>query len=179
VVAHFSDVSPDAIDCAEENVGRFGLVNSLFEQGSLLQPFAGSDHDMIMFNPPFLPSGLGFGDIGPDIGGVKGWELAVAFAKDVRERLAPGGCAIVGLADYGDHGHVHKQMVASFGAQNVITERRTILYPTSPANGWPAAYEVNHSQDIERACEYHFERLDIGGQEFVSFEMRHYVAFRQ
>ena len=50
------DISSDAVALALENASRCG-VNVTVRQGDLFAPFAGERFDMIVSNPPYIPSG--------------------------------------------------------------------------------------------------------------------------
>lgn len=50
-----SDISPEALQVARENVATLGLDVS-FRQGNLLAPFAGEIVDIIISNPPYIPA---------------------------------------------------------------------------------------------------------------------------
>lgn len=49
-----SDISPEALQIARENVATLGLDVS-FRQGDLLAPFAGEVVDILISNPPYIP----------------------------------------------------------------------------------------------------------------------------
>ncbi|MCM3700959.1 peptide chain release factor N(5)-glutamine methyltransferase [Paenibacillus macerans] len=51
-----SDISPDALAVAQDNVRRLGLTVE-FKQGNLLEPFAGEPLDIVVSNPPYIPAG--------------------------------------------------------------------------------------------------------------------------
>lgn len=49
------DPSPEALDLAQRNAKRHG-VNVTFVQGSLFEPFEGQKFDLIVSNPPYIPT---------------------------------------------------------------------------------------------------------------------------
>jgi len=49
------DSSPEALALAERNAGRHGVVLHLF-LGSLFEPFSGRRFDLIVSNPPYIPT---------------------------------------------------------------------------------------------------------------------------
>jgi release factor glutamine methyltransferase len=49
------ETSPAALEVAERNIGKHGVRVTLFE-GSLLEPFAGQRFDLIVSNPPYIPT---------------------------------------------------------------------------------------------------------------------------
>lgn len=50
-----SDISPEALAVAQDNVRRLGLAVK-FKQGNLLEPFAGEPLDIVVSNPPYIPA---------------------------------------------------------------------------------------------------------------------------
>lgn len=50
-----SDISPDALAQAKENMTRLGL-DVEFRQGNLLEPFEGETSDILVSNPPYIPA---------------------------------------------------------------------------------------------------------------------------
>ncbi|MNW60243.1 Release factor glutamine methyltransferase [compost metagenome] len=50
-----SDISPEALEVAQENVRRLGLQVKL-KQGDLLEPFRGEPLDIVVSNPPYIPA---------------------------------------------------------------------------------------------------------------------------
>ncbi len=90
------DINPDAVRCAKENAKINGVAEKmLFINGdlfSMIRP--GVKFDLIMFNPPYLPS-----DIGEDrewivmawAGGLNGRAVIDRFLHDVQDYLRIGG----------------------------------------------------------------------------------------
>ena len=50
-----SDISPDALDLAAENASLLGADVALC-QSDLLEAFSGTSFDLIISNPPYIPS---------------------------------------------------------------------------------------------------------------------------
>jgi len=52
------DISPGALAVAKRNAGRLGVAERMsWKQGDLLAPFAGSELDILVSNPPYIPAG--------------------------------------------------------------------------------------------------------------------------
>jgi release factor glutamine methyltransferase len=82
-----TDVSTEAIDCTRKNAERNGLKVRLI-RSDLLGTVEG-EFDIIVFNPPYLPKGEG--DDQRWTGGVTGLETTLAFLRECRRHLSPGG----------------------------------------------------------------------------------------
>src|ERR1039457_5873632 len=94
--------SPEVMELAQRNLERLGSRVTLFE-GSLFEPFPGQTFEMIVSNPPYIPTGdleslqtevrdfepRGALDAGPD-----GLEFYRAIIPAAPEFLAPGGWVI-------------------------------------------------------------------------------------
>lgn len=94
-----SDVSDDAIALAKENAEKNGATVT-FKQGSLFMPFRKKRFDVIVSNPPYIPSG--------DINGLDG------EVKDYEPRLALDGGAD-GLDFYRDIAKAAKEHLKNDG----------------------------------------------------------------
>jgi len=87
-----TDISERAIECARMNAARHGVEIELL-LGSLFEPVWGRKFDVVVFNPPYLPS-LGMSDdpvlqaceAGPD-----GRSLIDPFIDELPNHLKPGG----------------------------------------------------------------------------------------
>jgi predicted RNA methylase len=172
-----SDVSDAALDCTNSNLRKLGLnrtIAKVFSSNVLdSPPDVDRLHDIIAFNPPFLPNGLSRHPA-VDSGGVTGTELAVRFAASVHQRLKAGGVAIVAIADYVDRGEVRAELVKTFG--RVSVDEQLLLFPYEPPRHIELAYEVEMREQIEDICGYRFETLLLGHRKFLSFKIRSYVA---
>lgn len=57
VVFIATDISPTALIIAQQNAARHGLADKIeFLQGNLLEPLAGKKIDLIVSNPPYIPT---------------------------------------------------------------------------------------------------------------------------
>lgn len=85
------DIDPDALDAARRKAGEAGvLVEIEFVLGDLFEELEEQRFDLIMFNPPYLPS-EGDADEPSWSGGVSGNEVMLRFLEDVGEHLNPDG----------------------------------------------------------------------------------------
>jgi len=52
-----TDINPVALECARENAVEHGVAGSIdFRLGDLFDPVRGESFDLLVFNPPYLPS---------------------------------------------------------------------------------------------------------------------------
>ena len=99
-----SDLSEDALALAAENAASLSL-DVTFCQGDLLTPFADNAFDLIVCNPPYIPSALCPG-LQPEVrfeplmaldGGVDGLSFYRRLSKDAQRVLTPGGVLLMEL----------------------------------------------------------------------------------
>ncbi len=94
------DISPRAIQFARFNQALNGRDNVTFMEGSLFQPIpAGKKFDLIVANPPYLPSNAATA-AGDNFfsGGERGDALTLGILAGLEQRLEPGGvCQIIAL----------------------------------------------------------------------------------
>lgn len=93
-----ADISKQALNVARENA-RMNGVSVIFEQGDLFGPVAG-DFDVIVANPPYIPTGEIEG-LMPEVrsfepaealdGGMDGLDFYRRIAAEAGEHLSPGG----------------------------------------------------------------------------------------
>jgi release factor glutamine methyltransferase len=97
------DISSAALVVARRNAGRNGVVIE-FLLGSLLEPVAGRHFDLIISNPPYIPSSdietleSEVRDYDPRAaldGGADGLDVYRAMIPDAAARLNPGGWLLV------------------------------------------------------------------------------------
>ncbi|MFM8931613.1 MAG: N5-glutamine methyltransferase family protein, partial [Gemmataceae bacterium] len=99
------DISPEALETARGNAARLGVGERVeYRQGDLLQPLAGLRPDLIVSNPPYIPTadiaGLepGVRDHEPALaldGGTDGLRVIERLAAQALPLLAPGGRLLV------------------------------------------------------------------------------------
>ena len=99
------DISPEALETARGNATRLGVADRVdFRLGDLLAPLAGLRPDLIVSNPPYIPTndiaGLdpGVRDHEPTLaldGGPDGLRVIERLAEQALSLLAPGGRLLV------------------------------------------------------------------------------------
>ncbi|MGD0586151.1 MAG: peptide chain release factor N(5)-glutamine methyltransferase [Oryzomonas sp.] len=97
------DISPSALAVARRNAGRNGVAVE-FLTGSLLDPVAGRHFDLIVSNPPYIPS-TDIDGLEPEVrdfdprcaldGGVDGLDVYRTLIPAVPEHLNPAGWLLV------------------------------------------------------------------------------------
>ncbi len=95
--------SPAALALAEQNIERHGVRVTLFE-GSLFEPFAGQRFDLIVSNPPYIPT-ADLATLQPEVrdyepmgaldGGKDGLDYYRTIIPAAPEHLTPGGWLMV------------------------------------------------------------------------------------
>ena len=106
-----SDLSPDALSLASENAARLG-VDVAFCRTDLLDGFATSGFDLIISNPPYIPSAV-CADLQPEVkqepllaldGGPDGLSLYRRIIPDAMTTLVRGGILMMELGQGEDAG---------------------------------------------------------------------------
>ena len=118
-----SDISPDALDVAALNAARHSLDVSLV-QSDLLDGFSDSSMDLILCNPPYIPTDE-CSDLQPEVlaepllaldGGTDGCRLYRSIAASAGRVLSPGGRLLMELG-------IHESAaVSSFLAMQGFTD---------------------------------------------------------
>lgn len=95
--------SPAALALAQQNIERHAVRVTLFE-GSLFEPFAGQRFDLIVSNPPYIPT-ADLADLQPEVreyepvaaldGGPDGLDYYRTIIPAAPEHLTPGGWLLV------------------------------------------------------------------------------------
>ena len=101
-----SDLSPDALSLASENAARLG-VDVAFCRTDLLDGFATSGFDLIISNPPYIPSAE-CETLQPEVmrepsaaldGGADGLDYYRLICREAPKHLSPGGTLMMELGD--------------------------------------------------------------------------------
>lgn len=87
-----TDVSQRALDFARFNAALAGVTLDL-RHGSLLEPVAGEQFDLIVSNPPFVITPAGAPSFEYRDGGMDGDGIVSSLVKELGTALAPGGVA--------------------------------------------------------------------------------------
>ncbi len=89
-----TDINPRAAQLTHLNLALNGIDNVVVRIGDLLEPVAGETFDLVVSQPPFVPSP----QTGPEAvymhGGRRGDELPLRFVRAVAPVLRPGGRAL-------------------------------------------------------------------------------------
>jgi len=99
------DVSPDAVVVGQENARRHGVEERIdFRCGDLFAPFAGERFDLVVCNPPYVPSGE-IGGLAPEVrdheprqaldGGADGLDFYRRLSASVAGALSEGGSCVL------------------------------------------------------------------------------------
>jgi len=124
------DINPVALELIQENARNHGVEDRLeVLEGDMFAPVKGRRFDFIVSNPPYIPENF-WDKLPPEvrregrealIGGEKGYEFYVRFAKEVREHLEAGG--FVALEIGHDQGSVVEELLREAGFERVIIYR--------------------------------------------------------
>ena len=152
-----TDVSPRALAYAAFNAALNGCEWELLE-GSMLEPVAGQQFELIVSNPPFVITPRT-----PDVplfeyrdGGRSGDDLVADLVRSIGDHLAPGGIAqflgnweVVGGGDWRDR---VREWVAGSGLDAWVVQRE-VQDPAEYAETW-ARDGGHHSATSEFAAMY-------------------------
>ncbi|HKA91261.1 MAG TPA: peptide chain release factor N(5)-glutamine methyltransferase [Haliangiales bacterium] len=123
-----TDVSEDALAVARANAGALGLAVR-FVAGDLLAPLAGERFDLVVGNPPYVPSG-DLAGLAPEVGrepraaldgGPDGLALVRRLVAAAPAALADGG--VLALEHGFDQGEAVRALFAAAGLADVETAR--------------------------------------------------------
>ena len=103
-----TDLSPDALDVARDNARALDLEERVeFWRGDLFEPVAGRRFDLIVSNPPYVPSGE-IERLAPEVrrepamaldGGEDGLDLIRTIVAGAPEFLEPGGAICLEIGE--------------------------------------------------------------------------------
>ena len=123
------DISPEALETARGNATRLGVADRVdFRLGDLLAPLAGLRPDLIVSNPPYIPTkdiaGLdpGVRDHEPTLaldGGPDGLRVIERLAEQALSLLAPGGRLLVEIGAGQEEGARRVLTRAGFTVESV------------------------------------------------------------
>jgi release factor glutamine methyltransferase len=93
-----TDINPVALECARDNAVEHGVAGSIdFRLGDLFGPVRGESFDLLVFNPPYLPSEDGERSSDPVElawdGGKDGRKVLDRFLREFPHHLKPEGRA--------------------------------------------------------------------------------------
>ncbi len=143
------DISPEALETARGNATRLGVADRVdFRLGDLLAPLAGLRPDLIVSNPPYIPTndiaGLdpGVRDHEPALaldGGPDGLRVIERLAEQALSLLAPGGRLLVEIGAGQEEGARRVLTSAGFTVESVrkdgVGHPRVVraIKPSAPA----------------------------------------------
>jgi release factor glutamine methyltransferase len=126
-----TDVSPAAAELAWENTRRLGAAFTLgISVGDLFAPVGEQRFELILANPPYVPSGeiatldADVRDFEPRLaldGGADGLDLVRSIVAGARERLEPGG--VLALEIGHDQGPRTRALFEQAGFSDVVVRR--------------------------------------------------------
>lgn len=121
------DLSPDALAIAQQNAQTLGVASRIrFLQGDLLTPVAGEMFDLVMSNPPYIPSEVmstlseSVKKYEPQLaldGGPGGLQVIEKLANQAHGHLKPGGYLILEIGY--DQGKTVPSLLQKIGYQAV------------------------------------------------------------
>ncbi len=121
--------SPAALVLAQQNIERHAVRVTLFE-GSLFEPFAGQRFDLIVSNPPYIPT-ADLATLQPEVreyeplsaldGGVDGLDFYRQIIPAAPEHLTPGGWLMVEVGI--DQAEAVQGMFAASGFTDIFTAK--------------------------------------------------------
>ncbi len=125
-----TDINPRALEVALENARIHGVEDRLdILEGDLFTPVRGREFDLIVSNPPYIPSRM-WDDLPEEVrregelallGGEKGWEFYERMADRVKDHLKEGGLLALEIGH--DQGEVVKTLLTEGGFKEVMIYR--------------------------------------------------------
>ena len=171
----FSDIDKTAAGCTSKNANKYSIKDFQVRVGNLFDPFTNNElFDLIIFGPPFYPSGIGINNSIADVNGRLGNELVTVFAKNVKNFLSKGGLSLTYIAEYIDYAPILNALAESH--LSTRTEYRHILYPYIPKHNFPPSNEIIFRQELESFCNYKFLEENFNDRTFLGFQMVHFIS---
>ncbi len=125
------DISPDALALARQNAARHGVAHKMaFMQADLLAPFADGELDLIVSNPPYVPTAewatldRTIRDCEPRgalDGGTDGLDVIRRLVAQAAAKLAPGGALALEIGE--DQGRRVAALLKAAGFVNVVVKK--------------------------------------------------------
>ena len=126
------DVSRRAVLSARLNAWRNGVTVDV-RRGDLWQPVAGERFDLILANPPYLPSAR---DTPPRTGAARAWEAGVdgralldRLCRDAHAHLQPGGTLLIVQSHLAGEEATRRQLRSAGLTPDVLARERGPLGP--------------------------------------------------
>ncbi|MFW2373010.1 MAG: peptide chain release factor N(5)-glutamine methyltransferase [Gammaproteobacteria bacterium] len=118
-----TDFSEPALKVAQQNAQRLKLSNIEFRQGNWFEPLSGLSFDIIVSNPPYIPSNdphLTQGDVRFEplsalVSGAEGLDDIETICQQASDYLNPGGLLIV------EHGYDQAEKIRPIFQKNGFT----------------------------------------------------------
>lgn len=125
------DISPDALVLAKQNAERYGVADKIqFVQADLLTPFAAGELDLIVSNPPYVPTAE-WGELPRPIrdfeprnaldAGPDGLDVLRRLIAQAAEKLAPSGGLALEIGE--DQGRSVSELMKAAGFVNVTVKK--------------------------------------------------------
>lgn len=131
-----TDVCQEALDLSRENA-KGNSVELDLREGDMFEPVADQRFDVVIFNPPYLPTGpedLTHSQLDKALdGGPDGTDVAVSFLQQLRPHLADDGRAYLVVSSLQDwkriDGELHLQGLAArkLGSEKFDFEEISVL----------------------------------------------------
>src|SRR6185369_13970237 len=136
-----------------------------FREGDLFAPVAGEAFDLIASQPPFVPRADGVAGAAFLYGGSRGDEIALALLAGLRDRLAPGGRAVL-MVEWPEHGDepLERRLRAAAGdGLDLLVLRAKAAGLDEHAVSYAAAFHPTLDAAFEREATKRREHLDQAG----------------
>ncbi|MGV8873108.1 MAG: HemK2/MTQ2 family protein methyltransferase [Rhodococcus sp. (in: high G+C Gram-positive bacteria)] len=126
------DIDGAAVDCARANAEAAALDIDVV-QGGIAEAKARGPFDVVLCNPPYVPSGLGIDSAGPIAGawdaGPDGRLVLEPLCAEIGTLLTPRGCALIVHSEFSGIEVSIRQLKNSGLAASVVQRRRIPFGP--------------------------------------------------